>query len=285
LKVSANRSFAKQGGITEGNPFVLVDGGFFCAMRSAHHGATVPWWDTYFGELYLRIFETIHTAEHTAQEVAWIVTALDLRPGARILDLCCGQGRHAVLLSKAGYQVTGLDRSAYMLERAQKAAEEAGVEVRWVQGDMRWLPWRGRFDACINLFTSFGYFDAEADNQQVLHQVTHALEPGGIFLLDLSNRDYYLLRLWPRAWHRAGEAVILEETAFDPMSCRFTMTFTWLEGDRSESLAHLVRYYTVPELRGMLQAAGLTPEAIYGNFEGGEFGLHSKRMIAVARKP
>jgi SAM-dependent methyltransferase len=244
----------------------------------------VPWWDSYFQELYLRIFETVQTAEHTAQEVAWIMAALDLRDGARILDLCCGQGRHAVLLARAGCHVTGLDRSTYLLQRAQQAAREASVEVRWVRGDMRQLPWRGEFDACLNLFTSFGYFEDEADNLQVLGQVHRALKPGGVFVLDLSNRDYYLLRLWPTSWRRAGEAVILEETGFDPVTCRFSMTSTWLEGGRAESLSYSVRYYTLPELREMLQAAGLAPLATYGNFDGSEFSLNSQRLIVVARK-
>jgi SAM-dependent methyltransferase len=244
----------------------------------------MPWWDRYFGELYLRIFETVQAVGHTAQEVAWIMAALDLPPGAQVLDLCCGQGRHAVLLARAGYQVTGLDLSTYLLHRAQQAANETGVDVRWVRGDMRRLPWHGRFDACINLFTAFGYFDDEADNQRVLSQVYDALRPGGKFLLDVSNRDYYLLRLWPRAWRRAREAVILEETIFDPGTCRCTMTFTWLEGGREETLMHTVRYYTAPELKGMLRAAGLTPTAVYGDFDGSEFSLNSKRLIIVARK-
>ena len=244
----------------------------------------MSWWDTYFGELYLRIFGAILTPGHTAQEVAWIMTALDQRPGARILDLCCGQGRHAVPLARAGFQVAGLDLSTYLLDQARQSAAEAEVEVEWTLGDMRSLPWREAFDGCINMFTAFGYFEDEADNQQVLHQVCQALKPGGKLLLDLSNRDYYLLRLWPRAFRRHGEAVILEETEFDPRTCRFTTSFTWLEGGQEESLTHSVRYYTVPELKGMLRAAGLAIAALYGNFDGSEFGLHSRRMIVVASK-
>jgi SAM-dependent methyltransferase len=245
---------------------------------------TVPWWDTYFQELYLRMFDTLPAAEYTAQEVAWLIATLDPRPAARILDLCCGQGRHAVLLARAGYQVTGLDRSAYLLARARQAAAQVGAEANWIRGDMRHLPWQGEFDICVNLFTSFGYFEEEADNQQVLHQVHAALKPGGSFLLDVSNRDYYLLRLWPQTWRQAGPAVILEETNFDPVTCRLAMTSTWLEGGRSESLSYSVRYYTVPELQAMLLAAGLVPVAVYGGFDGSKFGLDSQRLIVVARK-
>jgi SAM-dependent methyltransferase len=244
----------------------------------------VRWWELYFNELYLRMFQTVLTPERTAEEVAGVQAMLHLRPSCRILDLCCGQGRHAVPLAQAGYRMTGLDRSTYLLSQAQQAAQRADVEVRWVCGDMRHLPWQGEFDACINLFTAFGYFDDEEENLEVLRQVYRVLRPGGDFLLDTANRDYYLLQWWPRAWRRYDRAVILEETDFDPRTCRFTMTFTWMEGGKRESLTHSVRHYTAPELAAMLQRAGFTPTALYGDFGRGEFDLYSKRLIVIARK-
>jgi SAM-dependent methyltransferase len=245
----------------------------------------MSWWNVYFDDLYLRMFEAILTPDRTAQEVAGVMTMLNLRQGAHILDLCCGQGRHAVLLGRAGYHLTGLDRSAYLLECARQAAGEAGVDLQLVRGDMRWLPWRDRFDACLNLFTAFGYFENETENQQVLHQVYNSLKPGGLFFLDVSNRDYYLLRLWPRSWQRHGQAIILEETRFEALTGHFVTTFTWLAGKNEESLTHSVRYYTAPELSNMLRAAGLVPLAVYGDFDGRAFDLDSKRLIIVAQKP
>jgi len=245
----------------------------------------MPWWDTYFNELYLRMFETILTPDRTAQEVAGVLGVLDLKPGVRILDLCCGQGRHAVSLAQAGFRMTGLDRSSYVLGKAQQAALEAGVEVQWVRGDMRWLPWQGQFDACVNLFTAFGYFQDEAENEQVLHQVCQTLKPGGLFLLDVSNRDYCLLHLWPNTWRQDGQGVILEESWFDPITCRLTMTFTCVVEEKKESLTHSVRYYTAPELAGMLTRAGLLPIAYYGDFDGRPLELYSKRLIILAQKP
>jgi SAM-dependent methyltransferase len=244
----------------------------------------MPWWDVNFDELYLRMFETILTPERTAQEVAGVMTLLNLRPGARVLDLCCGQGRHTVPLGRVGYRMTGLDRSTYLLGQAQRAAEEEGIDVDWVLGDMRRLPWREQFDACLNMFTAFGYFENEAENEAVLLQVRQALRPGGVFFLDISNRDYYLLRLWPQAWRRHGQAIILEDTHFDALTSRFTMTFTWVEGARRESLTHSVRHYTAPELAGMLRRVGLEPTAFYGDFDGSPFELYSKRLIVVAKR-
>ena len=245
----------------------------------------MTWWEIYFEELYLRIFQTMVNPDRTAEEVAGVVSLLDLKSGARVLDLCCGQGRHAVPLARAGVQMTGLDYSPYLLSQAQQAEQRLRTRVEWVRGDMRFLPWHEEFDACLNLFTAFGYFEEDAQNEQVLHEVCRVLRPGGRFLLDVSNRDYYLLRLWPKAWRRHGRATILEETDFDPLTGRFTMTFTWVEGANWQSVMHSVRHYTAPELANMMRRAGLLPVSFYGEFDGSEFDLTSKRLIVVAQKP
>jgi ubiquinone/menaquinone biosynthesis C-methylase UbiE len=245
---------------------------------------TVPWWKAYFGELYLRLFEATVRPERTIQEVAGTLEFLALPPRAHILDVACGQGRHAVPLARLGFRLAGLDLSNDLLRRAREAGASAGVEVQWVQGDMRHLPWREEFDACLSLYTALGYFEEEAQNQRVLEEVVRVLKVGGKFLVDVPNRDYYLLRMLPHSWRPHGEAVILEETTFDPATCRFTTSFTWVEAGQAETLTHSVRHYTAPEIEGMLQRAGMEPTARYGDFDGRPFDLDSSRLIVVARK-
>ncbi|HSJ54284.1 MAG TPA: class I SAM-dependent methyltransferase [Anaerolineae bacterium] len=244
----------------------------------------MSWWETYFGELYLRLFATMVTPEGTAQEVAGVLALLDPRSGARILDLACGQGRHAVILARLGYSVAGLDRSAALLSRAQEAARGVASEVAWVLGDMRSLPFGPEFDACLSLFSSFGYFEDEAENEEVLHQVCGVLRPGGALFLDLSNHERLHQQPCPTTWQRHGAAIVLEETRFDPATCRSTTTFTWLEGGQADSITHSVRHYTAPEVAGMLRRAGMEPVALYGDMDGSAFAAGSKRLIVVARK-
>src|SRR5579859_5659893 len=111
-----------------------------------------------------------------AADLAWRL--LDLRPGMTVLDLCCGHGDLANHLAARGAEVTGLDFSTVFLDRARADAAAAGVEVEYVAGDMRAIPWTGRFDRIVNWSTAFGYFD-DVTNRAVLDGVVRALRPGG----------------------------------------------------------------------------------------------------------
>src|SRR6266498_2542478 len=143
-----------------------------CARQDADPGVTAtPWYASFFGEEYFHIYGSMLSDERTAREVEGIVKLLALPPGSHILDLACGHGRHAVPLAQRGYRVTGQDLSQLFLEHAEAAARAAGVDVRWVHGDMRVIPFDAEFDAVTNIFTAFGYFDTEDEDLQVLRQV------------------------------------------------------------------------------------------------------------------
>ena len=137
---------------------------FFAAPRGlsefAVHGPVVPGADT---------------SGEASAELAWRL--LDLRPGTSVLDLACGHGDLANRLAARGCQVTGLDSSAVFLERARADAAAAGLGAEYVAGDMRQIPWTGRFERVINWSTAFGYFDDTA-NRAVLDGIARALRPG-----------------------------------------------------------------------------------------------------------
>src|SRR5919199_5263013 len=130
------------------------------------------WWQTWFGPAYLAVYDA-YLAERTPAEVDGLEAVAGLRPPMRILDLGCGQGRHSIELARRGYEVTGLDQSPVLLAEAKHRAAEAGVNVRWILADMRDAP-KEDFDLCVNLFTSFGYFAEDADNQRVLGAACHS---------------------------------------------------------------------------------------------------------------
>src|SRR5437588_8688876 len=123
------------------------------------------WWATYFDARYLLEFEPLFDLTRDRSEVARLVEVLQLPVGARILDCPCGQGRHAHLLAEAGFDVDGVDYSRELLQRARERG--TGQRLRYTRGDMRQLPakWTGRFDAVLNLFTSFGFFANPEDDR------------------------------------------------------------------------------------------------------------------------
>ena len=203
-----------------------------------------------------------------------------------MLDLCCGTGRHAVPLARAGLEVTGLDMSEEYLALAGSAAREAGVTVRFVQSDMREIPYRGEFDAVVNMFTAFGYFDSDVDDQRVIDGAAAALRPGGRLLLDLLNRDWVTAN-YVRNESRSGldGTVYCERRNFDPVAGRNHVEFTITSADGVETKAsHHIRLYVATEITRMLDRAGLIVERSYGGYDGTLLSMETRRLILVARR-
>src|SRR5207237_4588127 len=115
------------------------------------------WWRFWFGPGYLALYDDT-LRERTPIEIDQLEALLQARPPLRVLDLPCGQGRHAIELARRGYEVTGMDLSPFLIELARERARAAGVRVRWLTGDMRQPIPDAKFDLILNLFTSFGYF-------------------------------------------------------------------------------------------------------------------------------
>lgn len=246
-----------------------------------------PWYRSLFGEDYLRIYGPRLTAERTEREVEGIIRLLDLPPGSAILDLACGHGRHAMALAKRGYRVTGQDLSETFLERARSDAAAARVDVRWVRGDMRSIPFEDEFDVVINVFTAFGYLESDAEDLKVLREVRKALEPGGRFLIEYIHHAG-LLREYREAnvERRDDGLVLVDEGRFDLLSGRNEVRTTMLfpDGRRTEH-RHSVRVYALTELTCMLAEGGLSTREVYGGLDGSPLTLDSMRVVVVSEKP
>jgi SAM-dependent methyltransferase len=245
------------------------------------------WYREFFDDLYLRVYQPLEAPEQVRREVDFIVKALDLPAGAKVLDLCCGQGRHSLELARRGFQVVGVDLSEALLYAARKRAESEGLSVIFLLCDMREIDFSNEFDAVINMFTSFGYLESEAEDEKVLAKVAQALKSGGKFLLDVVNRDRLVRDFQAREWHAADEGwLVLEERTFDHLSGR--METRWVcvarDGVRYERLSS-VRLYTASELRTMLERAGLKVTNLFGDYDGSPYSWDSQRLIVVSCKP
>ena len=245
-----------------------------------------PWYKTFFGEDYLHLYEPILTPERTQREVDGIVNLLALPNGSSILDLCCGHGRHAIPLAQRGYKVTGQDLSEVFLREAEKEALAKSVRVNWLHGDMRNIPFENEFDACINIFTAFGYLETQDEDQQVLKQVYKALKPGGLFLLEIIHREGLMRHFSPHMIeHHPDGLIVLEERSFDLFTSRSEVKITMIYPDgRRKEYGHAARVYTLTELAQMLTKAGLQVKAYYGAWDRSELTIDSFRLILLAQK-
>jgi SAM-dependent methyltransferase len=249
----------------------------------------MPWYEEFFDEDYMR-FHLVggqREADRAPAECDFIVNALGLKPGDRVLDLCCGQGRHAVELARRGFEVTGADLSGYLLGLARDAAQQARVEVRFHRGDMRELPWEEEFDAVIVMFTAFGYFDSEEDNEKVLREVRKALRPGGRLLLDLPNRDVFLNLIadGQRTWYEHEGHLVLDEHTWDSdrRRLRLSRTIVAPDGTRRQT-GHDLREYTHPEIVDPLARAGLQWQRTFADLNMTEFDPEARRMLIIGRR-
>src|ERR1700737_2778421 len=195
------------------------------------------WWRTWFGPSYLALYdETLR--ERTPVEIDRLETLLHLQPPLRILDLPCGQGRHAIELARRGYEVTGVDISPFMIDVARERAKASGLQVRWLTGDMR-TPVPGEaFDLILNLFTSFGYFADDADDRRVVRAAGSMLEPGGCFLLEVINGDRIMGNFQEREWFTVGQTAVMEGRSLERPTHRMVVERTVSSTNGDEKSVH-----------------------------------------------
>jgi SAM-dependent methyltransferase len=235
-----------------------------------------------FGEDYLYFYEEWLDDELSDAQSALIWELLELTAGCEVLDVPCGHGRIANRLAARGARVTALDADALFLERARADAAERGVEVEYLEGDMRELPWPDRFDAAVNWFTSFGYFDDEG-NRAWLEAVRRTLKAGGRLAIDVHSRDVFMRNRIPASVVERGDDLLVDRHSYDVESGR-EQTERWIVRDGTvRKTAFSVRFYTFTELRDLLLDVGFVAVRGVGH-DGDPLTLESRRMIVIATR-
>jgi len=235
------------------------------------------WFESWFGEEYAALYPHRDDSE-AARAVTLIATNLGSRPVNRVLDLACGSGRHARYLG-ARWWTSGVDLSEVMLRMAKRG----DVPARLVRADIRELPYRdASFDLVVNLFTSFGYFETDAEHEKVMCDVWRLTKPGGTFVLDFFNVAEIKRNLEPYdddASIKGGKVVQRREITADG---RFVVKHISIKAEGKEFVER-VRLFTRDELVAMLGRAGFSVEANYGDYGGEPFTDTSPRVILFAR--
>lgn len=246
-----------------------------------------PWYRDFFLGDYRGFWHPQDDPERDVREVEGALALLGLEPGQKVLDLACGQGRHCVELARRGLAVTGLDLSESLLDEARRRTADAGLDVRYVQADMREIPFVVEFDAIINMFTAFGYLESDEEDLKVLRAAARALKPAGALLLDLSNPDGPARRPGGRGfreWRELGpQRFLLAEHFILLHPRRWRIRVIVLDGaEQREHEMHL-RAYSADDLDRMMSDAGFAHVEAYGGVDGSELTVDSLRMVVVGR--
>ena len=243
-------------------------------------------WDDLFDEFYLAAFAPLQDATGAETEALAAVALAGAEPGAEILDAPCGYGRHSIPLARAGYLVTGADRSSVLLDEARRRAGEDDWP-RWVQADHRELPFEdASFDAAFNLFSSLGYRGEEGD-RRTLSELRRVLRPGGAFVVDTAHRDALMYRFRHRWWDSLPDGgVVFDEGRFDHVAGEVENTHTLITPDGArDARTWRMRVYTATELVRMLDDAGFHAVDAYGGLDGSELSERAWRLVLVAKLP
>ncbi len=244
-----------------------------------------PWFVDLFDEDYLRTLPFL-TPQATQSEAEFVIEAMGLSPGAQVLDIGCGYGRHAMELAARGFHVVGLDLSTPLLVRGGEEAMRRGLEINFVRGDMRELDFDAQFDGAYCMFSTFGYFDDET-NKKTVSNIARALKPGGRVMIEILNRDYVIADLPTRVWWEGEGCVVLEEVELNYFSSRIQVNRSVVFDDGRQLEQEIsVRAYSLHEVGKLMHAAGFRVLEVSGGYHtrGRFFGNQSRHIIVLAER-
>ena len=239
--------------------------------------------EAFWRETYSFMFPDTRLAA-APSEVEQIITLSGCDKG-RVLDLACGPGRHSVAFARRGFRVTGVDRSPFLLERARTNARDAGVEVEWIESDMRDFRRRDAFDLAVCLFTSFGFFREDADNRQVLANVAASLKPEGTFVLDLLGKEVLARKFTSTTSHDLPDGVVVHRHRIVDDWSRIENDWIILRNGAQRTFHFSHWLYSARELKEMLLGGGFAEVEVYGDFAGATYDAGATRLVVVGRMP
>jgi SAM-dependent methyltransferase len=208
------------------------------------------------------------------------VLALSGVHGGRVLDLCCGPGRHSAVLAAKGFAVTAVDRSPFLLNKAREHAGDSPIE--FVQSDMRDFVRPGAFDLAISLFTSFGYFATPREDLAVLRNVRQSLRPGGVLVMDLMGKECLAARSRHHWEQLPNGNIFVEHAEVLPGWSRIRNHWMLVEGERAQRFEFEINFYSGQELAGLLKEAGFVSVDLFGSLDGTPYDSAATRLVVRA---
>lgn len=218
-------------------------------------------------------------------EVQQILELVKVPPGATVLDMGCGVGRHAIEFARHGYRVTGVDRTAKYLREAKNKAGEQGLDVEWVEADMRRFRRDGAFDLAVSMLTSFGYFPNAADDRRVAENLFASLQPGGVFVMDLMGKEVLARQFRRQDWQEQPDGtMLLEQRSVKDGWGTLEMRWIVIRGEDIRQHRFELRLYSAAELQALLEGIGFVDVTAYGSVKGTPYDDNAERLVLAAWK-
>ncbi|MFH1537596.1 MAG: methyltransferase domain-containing protein [bacterium] len=251
------------------------------------------WWRQIFNSMYLKTDgDVVNDLNITRREVDLFTDILELLPDSRILDLCCGQGRHTMELARRGFRnAEGLDRSPYLVQKAKSTAKKEGLSLRFRQGDARKLPFvADTFDAVIIPGNSFGYFETASDDLRVLKEVFRVLKPWGKILIDVADGEHVRKNFQPRSWEWIDKKMfVCRERSLSADGRRLISreVITHVEKGVVQDQFYAERLYTEEDMSRLIADAGFSDSRFAGELiteseRNQDLGMMEKRLLVAA---
>lgn len=240
--------------------------------------------DSDFWEKLEPIFFHRRRLAGTSDEVESIIRLLQLKPGMKTLDLCCGMGRHSMEFARRGFQVTAVDRTDRYLKKLRENAFEHDLDIEIINSDMRDFRRPDSFDVALNMFTSFGYFADPADDAKVLANVFDSLLPGGKLILELVGKEILARVFQPTSFSELDGKIVLEKRTLRSGWDWIDTDWILIDGDQRMDFRHSQRLYSAAELRNLLHEVGFSNTEAFGSLEGIPYDHEAKRLVVIATK-
>lgn len=240
---------------------------------------SAQWFENFFQGIANELWDRCTPAETTKAEADFISSELERRPGARLLDIPCGNGRHCRELAARGYAMTGYDISREYIDAARKSC----AEVEWVCANMRDLKEVEKFDGAYCFGNAFGYMEHE-DTVKFLHALAHALKPRARFVLQAAAAEVVLPRFKEREWYEVGDIIFAEVNEYSAARSCIETKFTFIRDGEMDVRLGRQFIYTAAEVQRMVAEAGLRVVNIYGGLDRKPFVLGAEILYVVAEK-
>jgi len=244
------------------------------------------WYKIWFSnKLYLELYK--HRDNEDARNLINLIQRnVDFHSGSKVLDICCGAGRHSIELAKRGLVVTGFDLSEFLISEAKnqvKSIKEKNLKVKFLIKDMRNFNFGSSFDLAVNLFTSFGYFDNDEENFLIFKNASSSIRKKGWFVFDFLNGEYLRMNIKKLSKASlAGKLVIQKRRLENDFVIKDIIIRA---GNKEHIFTERLKLYDLKTLIDVLLKNKLNTKNVFGDYFGNKYDLHnSSRLIIFARK-